>query len=194
MSILEVLKYPDPILRKKAQAVAKLDGEHVELAQNMLQTMYRFKGIGLAAPQVGKLVKLIVVDTKWPYQDTEKYKFTELEKEIGSPIVLFNPQVTSKQGSTVMSEGCLSVPGYFEDVQRSAIIEVKGLDLQENEVVYKVDGLTAVCLQHEIDHLDGLTFIDRLSMVKSLRLRSKIKKFGYDEPETQPGVEASEVL
>lgn len=188
-NLLEILKYPDLRLKRKSEKVEKLSSELVKLGQSMLSTMYQFKGIGLAAPQVNQLTRLIVVDTKWHRkpQDDEKFPLTDLEKSITGPIVLFNPEIVKKEGKTSYTEGCLSVPGYFEDVPRANYVEVTGLDSNENPVTIKTDGLIAVCLQHEIDHLDGFMFIDRLSLIKSTRLKAKIKKYGYATPESSEG-------
>jgi peptide deformylase len=95
------------------------------------------------------------------------------------PLVIFNPVVTKKEGKTTYDEGCLSVPGYFETVQRHEYVEVEGLDKNGQPLHLKLDGLLAICMQHEIDHLDGKVFLDRLSPIKSMRLRNKIKKYGY---------------
>jgi len=108
---------------------------------------------------------------------------TELERQAKFPIVLFNPEIVKKQGKTTFEEGCLSVPGFTETVNRSEYVEVQGFDAAGNEVVVKSDGLLGVCLQHELDHLDGKLFIDRLSLIKSEMIKSKIRKSGYpDEP------------
>ncbi|MDZ4663130.1 MAG: peptide deformylase [Pseudomonadota bacterium] len=191
--IREIVKYPDQFLRKKCQAISHITSDLIKLADDMLETMYKFKGIGLAAPQVGELTQLVIVDTVWPYKagGTQKYIQTDLEKSYKNPLVLFNPKVTKLEGKTAFNEGCLSVPGYFEDVPRSNYVEVKGIDKNEKEIVIKTDGLLSICLQHEIDHLEGIMFIDRLSLIKSTRLRAKIKKYGYDEI---PNPEGHDVL
>lgn len=182
-TILEILKYPDPRLRKKADPVTSVTPELVQLAKDMLETMYQSRGIGLAAPQVGQSVRLLVTDTR--PREGGRYEvedMTELEKAVEQPFVIFNPVITKKEGRTTFDEGCLSVPGYYETVERYDYIEVEGLNLQGEKFVTKVDGLLAICIQHEIDHLDGKLFIDRLSTIKSNRIKSKIKKFGYPDP------------
>ena len=191
--IREVIKYPDQILRKKCQTISQMTSDLVKMADDLLETMYKFKGIGLAAPQVGELTKLIIVDTVWPYKTSQnpKYVQTELEKSYQSPIILFNPQIAKIEGKTTFNEGCLSVPGYFEDVPRSHYVEVKGLDKNEKEIIIKTDGLLSICLQHEIDHLEGIMFIDRLSLIKSTRLRAQIKKYGYED---KPDSEGHDIL
>lgn len=183
MSILEVLKFPDPRLRKKGKPVKEVTLELRQLAEDMLETMYSFKGIGLAAIQVDKQVRLLVTDTR--PRENGRYvleEMTELERAVPQPFVIFNPEIVEKEGKTTYDEGCLSVPTYYETVTRANVIEVKGLDIDGKPIQYKVDGLLAICIQHEIDHLDGKLFIDRLSPVKSMRIKSKIKKFGYPDP------------
>lgn len=183
MSSLEVLKFPDPRLRKKGVAVKEITLELKTLAQDLLETMYSFRGIGLAAAQVNRQVRLVVLDTR-PTEEG-RYKIedqTEMERAVPQPLVLFNPVITKKEGKTTYDEGCLSVPTYFETVERANLIEVTGLDIDGKPLTFTTDGLLAICIQHEIDHLDGKLFIDRLSPVKSMRLKSKIKKFGYPDP------------
>lgn len=195
MALLEVLKYPDPRLRHKAKRVDKMTPELSELAQNMLETMYDEKGIGLAAIQVGVDVRLLVIDIR-PRGETDRYDLeegmTDLEKKVTMPIIIFNPEITKKEGKTTYEEGCLSVPGFYESVVRSKYIEVKGMDIYGKEVNYQLDGLLAICMQHEIDHLDGKVFIDRLSPIKSNRIKARIKKFGYEKPEENEASEEDE--
>lgn len=183
MAILEVLKFPDPRLRLKCKPVVAVTPELVTLAQDMLETMYSFKGIGLAAAQVDRQVRLVVLDTR--PRENGRYKIedmTELEQAVTQPLILFNPEIIWKEGKTTYDEGCLSVPTYFETVERFDVVEVKALDIDGKEISFKSDGLLAICIQHEIDHLDGKLFIDRLSPIKSSRIKSKIKKFGYPDP------------
>ena len=183
MAILEVLKFPDPRLRKKCVAVKSVTPELKTLAENMLETMYSFKGIGLAAAQVGQQVRLLVMDTR-PREDG-RYKpeeMTELERAVKQPLVMFNPEIIRKEGTTTYDEGCLSVPTFYETVTRYNLVEVKGLDIDGKQLQFTTDGLLAICVQHEIDHLDGKLFIDRLSPVKSMRIKNRIKKFGYPDP------------
>ena len=163
----------------------------------MLETMHSEKGIGLAAIQVGVEVRLLVIDIQ-PQGDNDRYELdqgmTDLEKAVKQPIVIFNPEITKKEGKTSYDEGCLSVPGFYESVTRAKYIEVKGLDRDGNPIEYKLDGLLAICMQHEIDHLDGKVFIDRLSPIKSNRIKAKIKKFGYPKPEDEEKEEESETV
>lgn len=183
MAILEILKYPDPRLRKKGEVVSTVTPELQQLAKDMLVTMYSFKGIGLAAIQVDRQVRLLVTDTR--PKEGGRYKpeeMTPLEQAVPQPLIIFNPEVVSKQGKTTYDEGCLSVPTYFETVERADVIKFRGLDINGKVMEFEVDGLLAICIQHEIDHLDGKLFIDRLSPIKSQRIKGKIKKFGYPDP------------
>lgn len=183
MAILEVLTFPDPRLRRKAVAVTKVTPDLQKLAADMLETMYAERGIGLAAIQVGVEKRLLVMDVR-PKPEGDRYdlsKMTELERAVEMPLVIFNPEITKKEGKTTYEEGCLSVPGYYETVKRSEYIEVKGLGLDGQKLELKLDGLVSICMQHEIDHLDGKVFIDRLSPVKSMRIKAKIKKHGYSK-------------
>ncbi len=161
MAKLPVLHFPDPRLRKKAVRVASIDSEIEQLAADMLETMYGEHGIGLAATQVNVQKRLIVID---------------LSEERHSPLILINPEITSKDGSEQMQEGCLSVPGFYETVQRAEHIRYQYLNLQGEPVHAETGDLLAVCIQHEIDHLDGKLFIDYLSPLKRQRLRKKIEK------------------
>lgn len=179
--ILKILTFPDPILRKKAQAVKSVTPELKALAENMVETMYASRGIGLAAPQVGELVRLLVLDTRPRDEDGNIVieEMTDLERLIPQPLIIFNPELLKTEGKTTFEEGCLSVPTYFETVTRPELIEARGLGIDGKEIILKTDGLLAICLQHEMDHLEGKLFIDRLSVIKSNRIKSKIKKFGY---------------
>lgn len=188
MALLEVLKFPDSRLRHKGQPVTEVTEEHKKLADDMLETMYNEKGIGLAAIQVGVEVRLLVIDIM-PQNPEDRVEaeeaMTDLEKAVKMPIVIFNPEITKKEGKTRYDEGCLSVPGFYESVERSKYIEVSGLDREGKPIEYKLDGLLSICMQHEIDHLDGKVFIDRLSPIKSNRIKAKIKKFGYPSLEDE---------
>ncbi len=190
MAILEILKFPDPNLRKKCKAVDKVTDEMVAYAKDMLETMYSFRGIGLAAAQVNRQIRLVVIDTRRPEGDEKKVRDelgeeSELEKSIPQPLILFNPVVKKKDGKITYNEGCLSVPTYFEVVERAKTIEVEALNEKGEKVNFKTDGLLAICIQHEIDHLDGKLFIDRLSPIKSTRIKAKIRKYGYSESQDE---------
>lgn len=184
MAILEILHYPDPRLRKKSEPVPEVTKELQTFAEDMLETMYSFHGIGLAAPQVDKRIRLLIADCRPKDKEGARYHLedaTELEKQIDQPLILFNPVIVKKEGTTTYDEGCLSIPSYYETVKRHEYIEVEALNEKGEKILVKTDGLLSICIQHEIDHLDGKLFIDRLSTIKANRLKSKIKKFGYPE-------------
>src|SRR4051812_20224257 len=179
--VLEILTYPDPRLRQKAKKAAEVTAELQTFAKNMIETMYESNGIGLASTQVGRDVRLLVVDTRPHTEEGEidLAAMTELEKAVEQPLVVINPEITKSEGKTTYEEGCLSVPTFYETVERFQYIELNYVDINGQKQSLKADGLLAICLQHEMDHLDGKLFIDRLSFVKSNRIKSKIKKSGY---------------
>jgi peptide deformylase len=194
MAILEILKFPDARLRRKCLAVTKVTAEHQKFAQDMLETMYSFRGIGLAAAQVNCIDRLIVLDTRRPEGDDAEAQEelggeSELERAVTQPLILINPVIVKKEGKTTYNEGCLSVPTYFEVVERAKYVEVEALNEKGEKIFIKTDGLLAICIQHEIDHLDGKLFIDRLSPIKSSRVKAKIKKFGYPDPNAEEAEE-----
>lgn len=162
--IRPVLKYPDPRLQLKSDAVTAVTPEIRQLAQDMAETMYENRGIGLAAPQVGEFIRLITVDPSGP----------EERKEL---LVLVNPEVASCEGQIEDEEGCLSVVNFRTKVKRSQRVVVKATDLDGNPVEIDAEDLKAVCLQHEIDHLDGVLFIDRISRLKRALYDGKVKKW-----------------
>lgn len=187
MAILKVRTYPDDVLKQVAKPVKHITPALVKLAEDMLETMYAAPGIGLAAPQVGQSVRLIVIDVRL-YDDSgqaDSMAMTDLEREVPFPLKLFNPVILKKQGKTSYDEGCLSVPGYVETVQRANYVEVEALDRHGKKMTFAADGLLSICVQHEVDHLDGKLFIDRLSTVKRSLIKAKIKKHGYPSPEEQ---------
>jgi len=161
MTILHILHFPDPRLREKAQPIAVVDDSIRVLAQDMLDTMYDAPGIGLAAPQVNVLKRLIVID---------------ISENNTDPVCLVNPQIIDRAEIETTEEGCLSVPGIYENVDRAAQISVRALDLKGDTVEFDADGMLAVCIQHEIDHLDGKLFVDYLSSMKQARIRKKLEK------------------
>ncbi len=180
-----MLRYPDPKLRKKGLSVQEVTDEHRALIGNMIETMYEENGIGLAAPQVGHSIRLLVIDTRSTDENDKPTDegLTELEKKVKQPIAIFNPEILVQKDLTDYEEGCLSVPGFFETVERANYVEVLGLDENGKEILIKTDGLLAICLQHEMDHLEGKLFIDRLSFIKSNKIKNKIKKTGYPSPD-----------
>ena len=161
MAKLTILEFPDPRLRKKAAPVEAVDDALRALIDDMFETMYTAPGIGLAATQVDVHKRLLVADVSADKSD---------------PHVFINPVITEKDGVTVTEEGCLSVPGYFEEVQRAEHIRVKFLDRNGNETEMEAEGLLAVCIQHEMDHLEGKLFVDYLSEAKRTRIRKKLDK------------------
>lgn len=189
MAIREVLTFPNPKLREKAKPVTKITDALKTLAKDMLETMYAQKGIGLAATQVGEAVRLLCIDTRPRELNEEdgarydlKKDMTDLERLVDQPVVIFNPEIIKKEGKTTFEEGCLSVPGYFETVSRANFVEIKGVGLDGKPMLLQLDGILAICMQHEMDHLEGKLFIDRLSPIKSNRIKAKIKKYGYPKP------------
>ena len=165
MSVLPILIFPDTRLRRKCAPVNEVNSSVRRLADNMIETMYAAPGIGLAAPQVGRLIRLFVMDR------------TESEEDDPVSEVLINPEVlTLSDESIVREEGCLSLPGHFEDVTRPAEVRVKYTGLDGCEHVQTFEGVQAVCVQHEIDHLDGKLFIDHLSLVKRSIISRKMRK------------------
>ena len=161
----KILTEPDPILRKKCEPLEKVDAETKKLMDDMLETMYAAPGIGLAAVQVGILKRLVVIDIS---------KAEEKKK----PIFLINPQIIRQSKKTsVYEEGCLSLPGQFAEIERPAECTLKYIDYNGKEKELKADGLLATCVQHEVDHLNGILFIDYLSKLKKdMIIRKLVKK------------------
>jgi peptide deformylase len=161
MSKLKILEFPDPRLRTKATPVLVVDDKLRALIGDMFETMYEAPGIGLAATQVDVHKRLLIADVS-------------VDKD--EPYVLINPEILEKDGVIVTDEGCLSVPGYYEEVERAEHIKVRFLDREGVSVELQAHGLLAVCIQHEIDHLDGKLFVDYLSEAKRSRIRKKLEK------------------
>jgi peptide deformylase len=161
MTRLTILEYPDPRLRTRAAPVDAVDARLRELIEDMLETMYAAKGIGLAATQVNVHRRFLVAD---------------VSEERNEPRVFINPEIVSREGTETSQEGCLSVPGYYDDVERAARIRVRAQDRDGKAFEAELDGLLAICVQHEIDHLDGKLFVDYLSELKRQRVRKKIEK------------------
>ncbi len=180
---LPILTFPDQRLRRKCEVVKEITAELQEFAKDMLFTMYQSNGIGLAAAQVDRTIRLLVADTR-PRSTEGRYEpneLTELEQKVEQPFVIFNPVIKKTVGKSTYDEGCLSVPGYYETVERPKTVRVEGMDINGKKIDIEIDGLLGTCIQHEIDHLDGKLFIDRLSPIKSSRIKTKIKKFGYPD-------------
>jgi peptide deformylase len=159
MAKLTILEFPDPRLRKTAVPVETVDDDLRKLIDDMFETMYAAPGIGLAASQVDVHRRLLVAD---------------VSSNNDQPYALINPVILEKDGVQVSEEGCLSVPGYFEEVERAAHIRVRYLNRDGEEVEQEMEGLLAVCVQHEIDHLDGKLFVDYISETKRSRIRKRL--------------------
>lgn len=160
---LKIYSFPDPVLRTKAEPVENIDGKTQELIDSMTETMYKAPGIGLAAVQVGEPIRLVVYDIT-PTEDGNNIN------------VIINPEIVSREGSIVYEEACLSVIDYCADVTRSEKICVKALDRDGNPIEIEAEDLHAVCLQHEIDHLDGVLYIDHISTIKRALYKKRLKK------------------
>lgn len=162
MALLPILRYPDPRLFKTATPVAVVDDRIRTLVRDMAETMYAAPGVGLAATQVDVHERVVVID---------------VSEEANDLLVLINPEIIWKSDETqVFEEGCLSVPEVYDEVERAAQIRVRALDAQGEPFEFEADGLLAVCVQHEIDHLDGKVFVEYLSMLKQNRIRTRIRK------------------
>lgn len=163
MALLDILEFPDPRLRTKAKPIApeQIDDSLRALIDDMFETMYAAPGIGLAATQVDVHRRLVVID---------------VSEAKDQPLVLINPEIFDKQGSQTYQEGCLSVPGIYADVERADQVGVRALDRDGNSFELTADGLLAVCIQHELDHLDGKVFVDYLSPLKREMVRKRLLK------------------
>ena len=162
MALLQILRYPDPRLKTVAKPVTQFDKRLEKLAKDMAETMYDAPGVGLAATQIDVHERLIVVD---------------VSEESNNLIVLVNPEITqTSEDSKVYEEGCLSVPGIYDEVARPATIRVRAQTVKGEWFELDADGLLAVCIQHEIDHLNGKVFVEYLSQLKQTRIKTKLKK------------------
>ena len=163
MALLKIRHYPDPVLKKVAAPITEFDESLRQLANDMAETMYAAPGIGLAAPQVGISKRLTVIDCSARDEDAQL-------------LVMVNPEIIDQEGEACEEEGCLSVPEYYAKVNRSAKVKVRFQDLDEQTHTIEAAGLTAIACQHEIDHLDGILFVDHLSPLKRSIFRKKWKK------------------
>lgn len=161
MAKLDILTFPDPRLRNRAKPVASVDTHVQRMVDDMFETMYAAPGIGLAAIQVNIPLRIVVIDVS----DAKD-----------APLCLINPQILERRGEEQMDEGCLSVPGFYEPVTRAEWVRVQALDREGRSFELETDGLLAVCVQHEIDHLDGKLFVDYISALKRQRIRRKLEK------------------
>ncbi len=161
MALLKILHYPDPRLHIVAKPIAEINDEIRQLAADMAETMYAAPGIGLAATQIDRHIRMLVVD---------------VSEEKNRLLTLINPQILLKEGETVHEEGCLSVPGIYDKVTRAEHIRVKATHLNGEPFEFDAGGLLAICIQHEIDHLDGKVFVEYLSRLKQVRIKHKLTK------------------
>ena len=161
MSLLPILRFPDPRLRKVAVAVEEIDDNIRRLARDMAETMYEAPGIGLAATQVDVHKRVVVIDP------------SEARDQL---LTLINPEIIESDGAQIREEGCLSVPGVYDRVERAERVLVRYVDLESRVQTIEATGLLAVCLQHEIDHLQGRVFVEHLSQLKQVRIRNKLAK------------------
>jgi peptide deformylase len=166
MALLPILRYPDPLLHTVAKPVAEVNDELRQLVKNMAETMYEAPGIGLAATQVNVHKRVIVID---------------ISEDRSGLMALINPVILERDGEQVHEEGCLSVPGIYEKVTRAERVKIRALNEKGESFEFEADDLLAVCVQHEIDHLDGKLFVDYLSRLKQDRLRKKAGKRQRDE-------------
>jgi peptide deformylase len=167
MALLQILEFPDPRLRTRAQPVTQVDAALRKLVDDMFETMYAAPGIGLAATQVNAAKRLLVID---------------VSEKRDQPLVFINPEILAREGVEETEEGCLSVPGVFDKVTRAEKVRVRALDRDGKQFEMEADGLLAVCIQHEIDHLDGKLFVDYLSELKRTRIRKKLEKERKERP------------
>ena len=161
MPLLPILRFPDPRLKKIAEPVHEIDDSIKQLVRDMAETMYEAPGVGLAATQVNVHKRVIVID------------ISEAHDQL---FVLINPEIIKSQGTQVCEEGCLSVPGIYDKTERSESVVVRYFDLEGQVKTQEADGLLAICFQHEIDHLEGKVFVERLSLLKQMRIKAKLAK------------------
>jgi peptide deformylase len=161
MAQLNILRYPDPRLKKRAAVVRQVDDRIRKLVRDMAETMYAAPGVGLAATQVDVHLRVIVID---------------IEPTKRNLLVLINPEILEREGESELEEGCLSVPGVYDKVERADRIKVRALGIDGQSFDLEADGLLAVCIQHEMDHLDGKMFVEYLSRLKQARIRTKMLK------------------
>ena len=165
MSILKIEVYPAAVLKQKTEPVQCIDDEIRQLAEDMLETMYQAPGVGLAAPQIGRSLRLLVAD---PGDEEDRNK--------RNPLILINPEITKREGQAAINEGCLSVPGFTAEVPRAYRIALRAWTLDEQEIELELEDFPAIVIQHEYDHLDGILFIDRISRLKRNIYERKLKK------------------
>jgi peptide deformylase len=176
MAKLHIYTYPDAVLAKKAKVIKTVEPRHRSLANDMLETMYDAPGIGLAANQVGVLERIIVVDVDYDFEEQEENDPNPPKKIGANPRVFINPEIIASSGKAKIAEGCLSVPDTRAEVDRFANITVRYQTLDNETLEFEAEGLLAICLQHEIDHLDGVLFIEHLGQLKRDMVQKKLIK------------------
>ncbi|MBI1215602.1 MAG: peptide deformylase [Alphaproteobacteria bacterium] len=182
MSIMPIYIAPHSVLKKVAEPIEAVNDELKKLMDDMLETMYNAPGIGLAAPQVGVSKRLLVLDVEQPRGPDDED--LPLEKRRGKPICFVNPEVLwSSDEPNVYDEGCLSLPGQFAEIERPKKVRVKFVNYEGKQEEIEADGLLATCLQHEIDHLDGVLFVDHLSQIKRNMIMRRLKKWTKENAE-----------
>lgn len=169
MAVRKILHYPDPVLKEKAATVTEFNEELRQLAEDMAETMYDAPGVGLAAPQVGVLKRVVVIDCS-------------SKDEPDDLIVAVNPEIVATEGECTEEEGCLSVPGFWSSVKRAGKATMRYQDVEGNVHERTADGLLGVCMQHELDHLEGILFVDRLSPLKRSMFKKKYMKMLKEQP------------
>lgn len=174
---LEIFTYPAPILKKVAKPVTEFNEELKKLCTDMLFTMYHAPGIGLAAPQIGESLRIFVMDIDFKREEVTRADGTkDFELSEFNPRIFINPVIEKVEGEILYEEGCLSVPGVYEEVKRTEKINVHYQDVQGNKHTIEADGLLSVCIQHENDHLEGIVFLERLSTLKRNFLTKRFLK------------------
>ncbi|MEO5971373.1 MAG: peptide deformylase [Bdellovibrionia bacterium] len=184
MAKLKIYTYPDNVLAKKAQPIARVEKSLYSVADDMLETMYHAPGIGLAANQVGLLQRILVIDVDYDLEDLEEGAEAEAGSEVvgtsvfhnKKPQIIINPEIIAKEGSILFAEGCLSVPEFTAEVKRSEKLKLRYQDVDGVTRTLSADGLLAIAIQHEMDHLDGKLFIDRLSPLKKEIVRKRLRQ------------------
>jgi len=164
MAVREIRVFPDPVLREKSRPVERFDEGLKKLVEDMVETMYLRDGVGLAAPQLGESLRVVTIDARAGAEEEKK------------PLILINPEIVQKEGDIVWNEGCLSFPGIYEEIKRADRVVVNARDLDGVQFTVEAEGLLAVALQHEIDHLDGILIFDYMSFIRKKLVRRELKK------------------
>ena len=175
---LEIVRYGDPVLRAKGRRITGVDDQIRELAANMIETMQAANGVGLAAQQVGEALQLTVIDVSRAEDQASTMKLNgkEIDPNESMPLVLLNPELSLGKETNIAVEGCLSFPEITGDIRRAIAVQVKGETIEGEPIEFEATGLLARALQHEVDHLNGILFIDRMSAATKVALRSRLKR------------------